>query len=59
MESSYSNEITVENTPDAAYSALTIEFNKWWTADCGQVEVIGDEITFKFGDTRWVMRDKR
>ena len=56
MDTSYTSEITVDNTPEAAYTALTSDFHKWWTTDCGQVGKIGDEITYKFGATYWVMR---
>lgn len=36
--------------------ALTIGFHNWWTTDCGQVSTIGDQITYKFGATHWIMQ---
>ena len=53
---SYNREIIVSNTPDAAYRALTAEFNKWWTSNSGAVEAVGDITTFRFDTTHWTMR---
>lgn len=56
IDTSYTREITVSNEPNAAYQALTASFDKWWTTDCNSISSIGDEITFRFGSTYWVMR---
>jgi len=56
MDTNYTSEITVTNTPEAAYLALTTGFDKWWTSDCNQISETGEEITFRFGSTYWVMR---
>jgi len=56
MNTNYSREIVVSNTPDNAYTALTASFNRWWTTDCNHVADVGDKITFKFGPSYWVMR---
>ncbi|MEN8136372.1 MAG: SRPBCC domain-containing protein [Thermodesulfobacteriota bacterium] len=53
---SYTREIIVSNTPNAAYRALTSEFNKWWTDSSGSVTAIGDMVTFRFDQTYWTMR---
>jgi len=52
----YSQNIVVSNTPNAAYKALTTEFDKWWTPDTGSISNVGDTIKFKFNTTYWVMR---
>ncbi len=56
MNISCTREITVSNTPGAAYQALTSEFDKWWTTDCNPISKTGDKITFTFGPSYWVMR---
>jgi hypothetical protein len=56
MDASYTSEITITSTPKAAYQALTTGFDKWWTTDCNRISETGDEVTFKFGSTYWVMR---
>lgn len=56
MDTNYTSEITVTNTPEAAYQALTNGFDKWWTTACNLVSETGEEITFRFGPTYWVMR---
>jgi len=56
MDNSYTREISVSNTPTAAYRALTKEFDKWWTIHCNPISEPGDRITFRFGPTCWVMR---
>ena len=56
MGSDYSNTINVFNTPEAAYQALTSHFNKWWTTGCNSISDVGDTITFRFGETYWIMR---
>lgn len=53
---SYTREITVSNTPCAAYKALTSGFYEWWTPGSNVLNVVGDTITFKFGPAYWVMR---
>ena len=53
---SYTREIIVSNTPDAAYRALTSEFAKWWTECSGSIIAVGDEVTFRFDPTYWTMR---
>ncbi|MDH5545492.1 MAG: SRPBCC domain-containing protein [Gammaproteobacteria bacterium] len=55
MNTNYTREIVVSSTPGEAYKALTIGFNRWWTTDCNSVTDAGDEITFKFGPSYWVM----
>lgn len=52
----YTQNIVVTNTPNAAYKALTSEFDKWWTPDTGSISAVGDTIKFKFDTTYWVMR---
>ncbi len=52
---SYTREITVSNTPDAAYRALTSEFDKWWTSSSGSVTGM-NTVTFRFDPTYWTMR---
>lgn len=52
----YTQNIVVSCSPDAAYKALTSEFDKWWTHESGSVASVGDNITFKFDDTYWTMR---
>lgn len=56
MDANYTQEIIVSNTPGAAYQALTIAFDKWWTTSSNSISEIGDIITFQFGPTYWVMR---
>ncbi len=56
MNTNYTREIVVSNTPVEAYKALTTGFNEWWTTGCNPVSETGDKITFKFGSTYWVMR---
>ena len=56
VTTSYASEITVANTPSAAYEALTTGFDKWWTTRCNPISKTGDTITFRFGPTYWVMR---
>jgi hypothetical protein len=52
----YTQTIVVSNTPNAAYKALTTEFDKWWTPDTGSISNVGDTIKFKFNTTYWIMR---
>ena len=52
----YIRDIIISNTPDAAYRAITSEFDKWWTAGSRPVNEVGDEITFRFDTTYWTMR---
>jgi hypothetical protein len=52
---SYAREISGFNTPNAAYRALTTEFDKWWTASSKPVTQVGDKITFSFDTTYWKM----
>lgn len=56
MNTNYTREIVVTNTPIEAYKALTTGFDKWWTTDCNQVSKAGGKITFKFGSSYWVMQ---
>lgn len=56
MNTSYTREILVSNTPSAAYRALTSGFTKWWTTSCNPVSENGDQIIFRFGPTYWIMR---
>jgi len=56
MNTNYTREIIVSSTPYSAYKALTTGFDKWWTTGCGPVSKTGDEITFKFGSSYWVMQ---
>jgi uncharacterized protein YndB with AHSA1/START domain len=56
MSPSYTREITVSATPEAAYKALTTDFNKWWTIDCNPIHKSGDTITFRFGPSYWKMQ---
>jgi len=56
MNRNYTREIVVSTTPGEAFKALTTGFNEWWTTDCNSVVDIGDEITFKFKPSYWVMR---
>ena len=56
MNANYTREIIVSSTPDEAYRALTSGFDKWWTTDCNAISNVGDDITFRFGPTFWVMR---
>ena len=56
LNTSYTREITVANTADAAYRALTSDFDKWWTTSCDSISETGDIITFRFGPAYWVMR---
>jgi len=43
-DSSYRKEISVKSTPLAAYKALTVEFDKWWTAASSPVNSEGDML---------------
>jgi hypothetical protein len=52
---SYSREIVVSNTPNAAFRALTVEFDKWWTASSVPISGVGDKVTFRFAPTYWTM----
>jgi len=52
----YTRNIVVLSTPNAAYKALTSEFDKWWTLDTDSLSTVGDTIKFKFDTTYWVMR---
>lgn len=56
MNTSYTREIIVSNTPGAAYRALTTGFDKWWTTSCDSISETGDQVIFRFGPTYWVMR---
>jgi len=56
MNTNYTREIIVSITPDEAYKALSASFDKWWTTDCNSIYKTGDEITFRFGPSYWVMR---
>jgi hypothetical protein len=56
---SYTREIIVSNTPDAAYRALTSEFGKWWTESSGPINAAGDKVTFRFDPTYWTMRSTK
>ena len=56
VANSYTREIIVSNTPNAAYRALTSEFDKWWTPGSSPVTAVGDTVTFRFGATYWRMR---
>jgi len=53
---SYTREINVLNTPNAAYRALTSEFDKWWTPSNRPITTVGDIVTFRFDSTYWTMR---
>ena len=55
MNTNYTREIVVSNTPIAAYESLTTGFDKWWTTDCNSPSKTGDKITLKFGPSYWVM----
>lgn len=56
IDKSYQREITVKNTPGAAFLALTMEFDKWWMVGSKPVNRVGDELTFRFDTTYWTMR---
>lgn len=56
MKVNHTREIVVSNSPGAAYQALTVDFDKWWTTGCNPVSEIGDTVTFRFGPTYWLMR---
>jgi len=47
-ENNYTREIVVKNTPNAAFLALTSEFDKWWTPGSKAVGAVGDIIVFRF-----------
>jgi len=53
---SYAREIRIEGTAEAAYRALTLEFDKWWTASSQPLNAVGDTVTFRFDATYWTMR---
>jgi len=55
-DKSYAREIITKNSPGAAYRALTLGFDKWWTAGNNPVTKVGDELTFRFDTTFWTMR---
>ena len=55
MATNYTREIIVSCTPDIAFKALTTEFDKWWTTGCNPINKTGDQVTFRFGPTYWVM----
>jgi hypothetical protein len=55
MSNGYTREILVSATPEAAYRALTAGFDKWWTTRCNPISRPGDQTTFRFGSTYWVM----
>lgn len=55
-KNSYTREIVVSNTPDAAYRAVTSEFDKWWAISSGPINAVGDMVTFRFDPTYWMMR---
>jgi len=52
---SYAQKIIVSTTPDAAYRALTSEFDMWWTESSGPINAVGDKVTFRFDPTYWTM----
>ena len=56
MKDSYTREIIVSATPEAAYRAVTAGFDRWWTTRCNPISQAGDRITFRFGPSSWVMR---
>ena len=56
MNTNYTREIIVSSTPYAVYKALTTGFDKWWTTGCNPVSKTGDQITFKFWPSYWVMQ---
>lgn len=53
---SYKREISVTNTARASFRALTLEFDKWWTAGSCPISETGDILTFRFDPTYWTMR---
>lgn len=55
---SYTREIVVSNSPNAAYRALTLEFDKWWTPGSNSIRSVDDTVTFRFDSTYWIMRAK-
>ncbi len=52
---SYTHEITVSNTPGAAYRALTSEFDRWWASSSGSLTA-SNTMTIRFDPTYWTMR---
>ena len=55
----YTRSIVVFSTANAAYKALTTEFDKWWTLDAGSLATVGNTIKLQFSNTYWVMRANR
>lgn len=57
METSFTKLITVGNTPDEVYKAITEQIHAWWTSDFeGASAKLGDEFTVRFGPTFKTMR---
>ena len=57
ISESYAREISVAAPPGKAYRALTKEVDRWWTTDAeGDASTVGDEATFRFGETYNTMR---
>lgn len=57
-EKNFEREILVSASPQAAYSALTTDFDKWWATFKGDASKIGNRITFQFAPdpTFWTMQ---
>jgi len=53
---SYCKQITTSASPLTVFQAVTINFDKWWTPGSQPVINIGDQVTFQFEPTYWVMQ---
>jgi hypothetical protein len=58
IQKSYTKEIVVLVSSEAAYRALTAEIGEWWVAPDGNASKVGDTPIFNFGPTYWKMKVK-
>lgn len=51
----YNRKITVKNTPESAYKALTQYIEYWWTKPDVPINAVGDKVKFTFppGQSYW------
>jgi uncharacterized protein YndB with AHSA1/START domain len=49
----FTTSFSVDESPDAVFAAIT-DVRGWWTGDVnGETESLGDEFTYRYGDTHY------
>ena len=51
LDQSYTSEFRVSALPEAVYTAITEEIDRWWTTASNRAQKIGDTLTVEFGNS--------